>query len=134
MGKNKHMNRRKLFYWIITVLMSFFMLFAAWFAETHQYDFTTRMGFPAYFRVELSIAKVIGAIVLLIPVVPARVKEWVYVGFSICMISAIIAKCCSGYAVGEIAQPVFSLIIYLVLAVLLQRFSIKDMDRRVGLG
>jgi hypothetical protein len=50
----------------------------------------THLGFPAYFRVELSWAKLIGVVLLLAPV-PARLKEWAYAGFAIDLGSALIA-------------------------------------------
>jgi hypothetical protein len=50
----------------------------------------THLGFPAYFRVELSWAKVLGVVLLLAPV-PARLKEWAYAGFAITLASALIA-------------------------------------------
>jgi hypothetical protein len=50
-----------------------------------------RMGFPAYFRIELSWAKFAGLAVLLLPMVPARLKEWAYAGFAITLVSALIA-------------------------------------------
>jgi hypothetical protein len=50
----------------------------------------THLGFPAYFRVELSWAKLIGVALLLAPV-PARLKEWAYAGFAITLASALIA-------------------------------------------
>lgn len=117
------MKNKQLYYWLLTGLMAFYMLFAAWFAETHQADFTGRMGFPAYFRVELTTAKIIGAIVLLFPQTPQRIREWVYVGFCICMISAFIAKCSSGYGFMEAAQPAFSLVFFLLLIFLLHRVN-----------
>jgi hypothetical protein len=48
------------------------------------------LGFPAYFRVELSWAKFLGIALLLAPV-PARLKEWAYAGFAITLVSALIA-------------------------------------------
>ena len=48
------------------------------------------LGFPAYFRVELSCAKLLGVMLMLTPV-PARLKEWVYAGFAIDLASALIA-------------------------------------------
>jgi hypothetical protein len=50
----------------------------------------SHLGFPAYFRVELSVAKLIGVGLLLAPV-PARLKEWAYAGFAIDLGSALIA-------------------------------------------
>src|SRR5438874_3240803 len=48
------------------------------------------LGFPAYFRVELSWAKLLGVVLMLAPV-PARVREWAYAGFAINIASALIA-------------------------------------------
>jgi hypothetical protein len=50
----------------------------------------TRLGFPAYFRVELAWAKLLGVVLLLAPV-PARLTEWAYAGFAITLGSALIA-------------------------------------------
>jgi hypothetical protein len=50
----------------------------------------THLGFPAYFRVELSWAKFLGVVLLLAPV-PARLKEWTYAGFAITLGSALVA-------------------------------------------
>ena len=50
----------------------------------------THLGFPGYFRVELSWAKFLGVALLLAPV-PARLKEWAYAGFAITLVSALIA-------------------------------------------
>jgi hypothetical protein len=41
--------------------------------------------------VELSWAKVAGVVALLLPMLPARVKEWAYAGFAINLASALIA-------------------------------------------
>jgi DoxX-like family len=58
----------------------------------------TRLGFPTdYFRVELSWAKVAGVAALLIPMVPARLKEWAYAGFAINLTSALIAH----FSIGD---------------------------------
>ena len=50
----------------------------------------SHLGFPDYFRVELSWAKLLGVVLLLAPV-PARLKEWAYAGFAIDLGSALIA-------------------------------------------
>jgi hypothetical protein len=50
----------------------------------------THLGFPGYFRVELSCAKLLGVVLLLAPL-PARLKEWAYAGFAINLSSALIA-------------------------------------------
>jgi hypothetical protein len=82
-------------FWIVTALFCLEMSFTAYFelcVLPQAAEAFTRLGFPAdYFRVELSWAKVIGVLVLLIPMIPARYKEWAYAGFAINLISAIIA-------------------------------------------
>jgi DoxX-like family len=55
----------------------------------------THLGFPAYFRVELSWAKLLGVVLLLAPV-PARLKEWAYAGFAFNLVSAVIAHLAVG--------------------------------------
>jgi hypothetical protein len=53
------------------------------------------LGFPEYFRVELSWAKLIGVALLMAPA-PARLKEWAYAGFAINLVSALIAHLAVG--------------------------------------
>src|SRR5436190_8797981 len=76
---NHNMKKSKTIYWVLTAAISSFMLFSAWYSGTHAVEFDQRLRFPEYFRIELTIAKIIGAIVLLFPQVPVRIKEWIYV-------------------------------------------------------
>lgn len=69
------------------------------------------IGFPDWFRIELGIAKLLGALALALPVVPARIKEWAYFGFFVNFFSAIIAH----YMVDD---PIFNLIAPFVMFVL----------------
>lgn len=85
-------------FWISTVLLALQMGFTAYaqlrlpqVAETFAH-----LGFPAYFRIELSWAKFTGLAALLIPMVPARLKEWAYAGFAITLVSALIAHLAVG--------------------------------------
>ena len=55
----------------------------------------THLGFPDYFRVELSLAKLVGVALLLAPV-PWRLKEWTYAGFAFDLGSAVIAHLAVG--------------------------------------
>lgn len=87
------MKRQKTVYWISTIVAmltgatSAFMYFTSpKFIEGYRH-----LGFPDFFRIELGIAKIIGMLVLLIPGVPARIKEWAYVGFGITFTSGFIA-------------------------------------------
>jgi hypothetical protein len=82
-----------IFYWIFTALFSLEMSFTAYYELLPQgAQAFIRLGFHAEsFRMELSLAKLVGVAVLLIPIVPARLKEWAYAGFAINLVSAIIA-------------------------------------------
>jgi hypothetical protein len=79
-------------FWIFTALFCLEMSFTAYYELLPQgAEAFTRLGFPApYFRVELSLAKVVGVAALLVPMVPVRLKEWAYAGFAINLISALI--------------------------------------------
>ena len=88
-------------YWIVTALFCLQMSFTAY-AQLRLPQVAeefTHLGFPAYFRVELSWAKLLGVVLMLAPV-PARLKEWVYAGFAIDIASALIAH----LSVGDSAQ------------------------------
>ena len=91
-------------YWIFTGLFCLQMGFTAYaqLKLPQVADMFTHLGFPAYFRVELSWAKLIGVAVLLAPV-PARLKEWSYAGMTITLVSALIAH----FARGD-GPPVWS--------------------------
>src|SRR5947208_39135 len=62
-------------YWIFTVLFCLQMSFAAYaqLRLPQVAEAFTHLGFPAYFRVELSGAKLLGVVLMLAPV-PARLK------------------------------------------------------------
>ena len=84
-------------YWIFTALFCLQMSFTAYaqLRLPQVAEAFTHLGFPAYFRVELSLAKLIGVVLLLAPV-PPRVKEWAYAGFAIDLASAIVAHLAVG--------------------------------------
>ena len=79
-------------FWITTAVFSLWMLFTAYWelsAPLAAQTFT-QLGFPAhFFRVELSLAKVVGVAILLLPT-PQRLKEWAYAGFAINLGSALL--------------------------------------------
>ena len=85
-------------YWIVTVLFCLQIGFTAYaqLRLPQVAQMFTHLGFPAYFRVELSWAKLLGVVLLLAPV-PARLKEWAYAGFAITLASALVAH----FSVGD---------------------------------
>ena len=88
-------------FWVATALFTLQMGFTAY-AQLKLPQVAaafTHLGFPDYFRVELSWAKFAGLAVLVAPV-PARVMEWAYAGFAITLVSALIAH----FSVGDPVQ------------------------------
>ena len=77
-------NAKTIVYWIVTALFCLQMSFTAYaqLRLPQVAEAFTHLGFPAYFRVELSWAKLLGVVLMLAPV-PARLKEWAYAGFAI---------------------------------------------------
>lgn len=53
-------------------------------------------GLPNWFRVELTTAKLLGVIALILPTIPRPIKEFAYSGFAITLISASVAHVSNG--------------------------------------
>jgi putative oxidoreductase len=121
--------KKKTLYRVAKGFISFFMLFSAYYSYSHAQDLKM-LGFPDYFRIELVIAKVIGGIVLLLPQTSARVKDWIYTGFLIAMISAFIAHICSNDAVSKI---IFVAIDFMLIVTCMRYVSKKDMETEIQL-
>jgi uncharacterized membrane protein YphA (DoxX/SURF4 family) len=106
------MKTNKITYWTATVIVSIMMLFSAYsyLANPAVAQGFHHLGFPDYFRVELAIAKLIGAVLLLAPFA-IRIKEWAYAGFAITFISAFVAHTVSGDPVANRLGPIVFLIL-----------------------
>lgn len=120
----EQVKQNKTLYWIAKGFISSFMLFSAWFSYTHAADLQ-KLGFPDYFRIELVMAKVLGAIVLLLPFTPPRVKEWVYAGFIIAMVSALTAHICSG---DPLSRVIFVSVDLVLILLSIRYVSQKDLS------
>lgn len=102
----------KITYWVSTAIIALMMLLSAYaylIQDAIRENFS-RLGFPDYFRIELAFAKIIGGILILIPVT-SRIKEWVYAGFSIVYISAFIAHTASADPIGNRIGPLVFLVL-----------------------
>lgn len=98
------MKRTKILYWVFTGLFSALMLFTAIpdiILVPETVAFMTMLGYPAYFTPFIGVAKVLGAIAILIPGFP-RIKEWAYAGLVFDLIGA-------SYSLLAIGTPVYHL-------------------------
>ena len=112
MSKATNSRKDTWLYWSLTGLLSAFMAFSGVFYLTSPEATAAfqHLGFPSYFRVELAIAKLLGAAALLLPI-SARVKEWAYAGFAITFVSAAIAHSASGDPATAVAAPIVALLV-----------------------
>ncbi len=87
------MKKYKILFWITTSLL--FVFEGVIPALTSHTDTAvqgiTSLGYPVYFAGILAIFKMLGSLALIIPQVPARVKEWAYAGFAFDYIFAFIS-------------------------------------------
>lgn len=77
------MKRTKILYWVFTGLLSAFMIFSAIpdiMVVKDAVDLISgHLGYPKYIIPFLGVAKLLAAIVIIIPGMP-RLKEWAYAG------------------------------------------------------
>jgi hypothetical protein len=88
-------------YWTTTGIICAVMAFSAInFSLSHPLapggESFSHLGYPDYFKIELTVAKALGVLALLIPSLPAGIKEFAYFGFGISLVSASIAHLSCG--------------------------------------
>ncbi len=87
------MKSKQIIFWVTTSLI--FLFEGVMPAFTSQSEMAKEgirhLGYPDYFGVMLAVFKVCGALVLIIPQIPGRVKEWAYAGFAIDFIAAFVS-------------------------------------------
>src|SRR5215510_12884207 len=104
------MKTNKILYWVFTGLI--FLLDGLMPALTSNTELAkqgiSHLGYPDYFRVLLTVFKVIGAIVLILPVIKTRFKEWAYVGFAFDFICAAASHWIVDGFGGDTVFPLFA--------------------------
>jgi hypothetical protein len=107
------MNKNKIIYWTTTGIIAAMMLFSSfgYFTNAGMKAVFVHLGFPDYFRIELGILKILGAVVLLLPVFSRQIKSLAYFGFALAFISASIAHSASGDPISAIITPIVFLTI-----------------------
>jgi hypothetical protein len=109
------MKTLKISYWTTTGIFSAMMLLSGfmYFTSPEVEKSFVHLGFPNYFRIELGIAKFLGAAILIIPIISSRLKEWAYAGFGITLISACTAHLAS---VDPASTWITTLVVLAILA------------------
>lgn len=110
------MKRDKVIFWITTGII--FLFEGVLPALTSQSEMARQglrhLGYPDYFGVMLMVFKVLGALSLIIPQVPGRIKEWAYAGFAIDFIAAFV----STWAVDGLKPLTFFPLLFVAFLVL----------------
>jgi uncharacterized membrane protein YphA (DoxX/SURF4 family) len=84
---------RKITYWVSTGLLAALSIFAGFAyvsGDPQAVQGFAHVGYPQQLRILLGIAKLLGAITLVVPRLP-RLKEWAYAGFAFAWIAATVA-------------------------------------------
>ena len=106
---------RKITYWITTGLVAALCMFAGFSylrGGPQVIQGFAHVGYPQQLRILLGIAKILGALALIIPSLP-KLKEWAYAGFTFTWIAAFIAH----YLAKDGAIAFVPLVLLVLLAV-----------------
>ena len=122
------MEKRKLiWYWIITVILSF-CIFSGGLAQAMQVKGVVQgfkpLGYPVYFISLIGVWKVLGIIAILIPNFKL-LKEWAYAGIFFTMSGAVISHIASNDVHPQIIAPII-LAVFTVLS-----WYLRPADRKI---
>ena len=107
------MKKDKIIFWSATTILFLFQgVMPAFTSQTEMArEGIRQLGYPAYFGSMLAIFKVAGAVVLMFPQFPRRIREWAYAGFAFDFIAACVSNSVV-YGLGsEAVSPLIALLI-----------------------
>ena len=117
------MKKSKLIFWTTTVII--FLFEGVLSALTSQTEMAKEgiqhLGYPPYFGNALVVFKIIGALILILPQIPKRLKEFDYAGFTFNFLFASI----SHFAIDGISFQSFFPIIFLIILAISYRYYHK---------
>jgi hypothetical protein len=110
------MKKYTIMFWVSTLLIFFFegVMSALTGNSEMAIQGITSLGYPVYFASMLTVFKVVGSLILVIPQVPRNVKEWAYAGFGIDFIAAFVSM---WVVFGFMPMLLLPLVAFLVLTV-----------------
>lgn len=108
------MKTTKIIYWVTTSIICLFASSAIFMNSEMAIEGTKHVGIPRWLGLEISIGQLIGLVLLIVPAVPARIKEWAYVGFGILYISAAVAHIAINDPLGNTIMAIVFFVLLLV--------------------
>jgi len=128
------MKKTNIAYWMFTGLLSALMIMGAipdiLMVPDAVTMITEHLGYPAYFLPFIGVAKLLGAIAILIPGFP-RIKEWAYAGFTYDLIAAIYSMIAVGDPIST-WSPVLIGIVLIAGSYMLHHKRRKTVSSQVG--
>lgn len=124
------MKTTRIIYWVTTGIICLFSLGAIQMNSKMAIDGANHLLIPRYLGIEVSIGQLIGLVLLIVPAVPKRFKEWAYVGFGIMYITAFIAH----LAVGDAFVPygLMSILFFVLLICSYISFHKLHAEQKIG--
>ena len=122
------MKKTTIAYWILTILFAAFMMMSGIpdaISVKEAVDIFEKLKLPAYLLPFLGVAKILGAIAILIPGYP-RIKEWAYAG----LIFDLLGATWCGFESG---QPIISGVLGMALPIAVGFVSYWLYHRRLSL-
>lgn len=110
------MKTNKIIFWAATIIIFLFEgVMPALTSQTELAKESIRhLGYPDYFGNTLVVFKILGVLILIIPKLPKRLKEWAYAGFTFDFLFA----CISHWVIdGFVFDTFFPLIVLIILMV-----------------
>ena len=120
---------RKIAYWITTSIVVLMMTFAGvtyLMGSPQAVEGFAHMGYPQHVRIALGIAKLLGAVILIVPGLQL-VKEWAYAGFAFAWVLAAIGHYLAGDGISSITPLV-------LLGIMIVSYLTRPPSRRLALS
>lgn len=121
------MKKDKILFWTATSLIALFEGVMP--ALTSQSELAKEgirhLGYPEYFGNALVVFKILGVLILIIPQMPKRLKEWAYAGFTFDFIFAMISHGAVDGINGETFIPLIAVGILAVSYVSFHRLNVS---------
>ena len=116
--------KNKIIFWISTTIIflweGLMPIGTLLFAPEYYNAGTKPLGYPDYFAVALIICKFLGASAIMLPKLPAKLREWAYAGLSFNLLFATLSHIVVDQNIGFILMPV------VVLLILVLSYQYKD--------
>jgi uncharacterized membrane protein YphA (DoxX/SURF4 family) len=110
------MKKQKIIFWISTgflfLTQGIMPIFT--YNDPGSQDAMAHLGYPYYFALMLAIFKLIGGLLLIIPTIPNRIKEWAYAGFAFDFVAAFVSLWVTDGLSALVLFPVIAMIILMI--------------------